>query len=46
MLATALIGARSLAGVPFFLAGGLKIVYNLLLDRAFAAVRPPEEVRR
>jgi MFS family permease len=44
-LATALIGVPSLAGVPFLLAGGLKIVYDLLLYRAFAAVRPPEETR-
>jgi predicted MFS family arabinose efflux permease len=29
--------------VPFFLAGGLKIVYDLLLYRAFVRVRPPEE---
>jgi MFS family permease len=29
--------------VPFFLAGTLKIVYDLLLYRAFVAVRPPEE---
>jgi predicted MFS family arabinose efflux permease len=43
MLATALIGVPSLAGVPFFLAGGIKIVYDLLLYRGFAAVRPPEE---
>src|SRR5262249_46652457 len=43
LLATALIGAPPLAGVPFFLAGGLKIVYDLLLYRNFAAVRPPEE---
>jgi MFS family permease len=43
MLATALIGVPSLAGVPFFLAGGVKIVYDLLLYRSFAAVRPPEE---
>jgi hypothetical protein len=28
-----------------FLAGGLKIAYDLRLYRAFAAVRPPEEVR-
>src|SRR5262245_39166492 len=34
----------SLADVPFYLAGGLKIVYDLLLYRAFVAVRPPEEV--
>jgi MFS family permease len=43
MLATALMGVPSLAGVPFFLAGGLKIVYDLLLYRRFIAVRPPEE---
>ncbi len=43
MLATALIGVPSLAGVPLFLAGGLKIVYDLLLYRAFVTVRPPEE---
>jgi MFS family permease len=42
-LATALIGVPSLAGVPFFLAGGLKVVYDLLLYRSFIAVRPPEE---
>ena len=46
MLATAMIEVPSLAGVPFFLAGGLKIVYDLLLYRAFAVVRPPEEVRK
>jgi MFS family permease len=36
----------ALIGVPFFLAGGLKIVYDLLLYRAFAAHRPPEEAGR
>jgi len=34
--------ATSLAA-PFFVSGGLKIVYDLLLYRAFRAVRPPEE---
>jgi MFS family permease len=29
--------------VPFFAAGSLKIVYDLLLYREFMAVRPPEE---
>ena len=29
--------------VPFFLAGGIKIVYDLLLWHQFRAVRPPEE---
>lgn len=34
----------SLINVPFFLAGGLKIMYDLLLYRAFVALRPPEEI--
>jgi predicted MFS family arabinose efflux permease len=46
MLATALIGVPSLAGVPFYLGGGIKIVYDLLLYRRFAAIRPPEEEQR
>jgi MFS family permease len=29
--------------VPFFLAGGLKILYDLLLYKQFIAVQPPEE---
>ncbi len=29
--------------VPFFIAGTLKIVYDLLLYRAFVSIRPPEE---
>ena len=32
-----------LFNAPFFLAGGLKIVYDLLLFREFRAVKPPEE---
>jgi MFS family permease len=35
--------APALVNLPFFLAGGLKIVYDLLLYRAFVSVRPPEE---
>ncbi len=31
------------AGAPFVIAGGLKVVYDLLLYRRFQAVRPPEE---
>jgi hypothetical protein len=30
-------------GLPFFLAGSLKIVYDLLIYGAFRHVRPPEE---
>jgi MFS family permease len=32
-----------LFNTPFFFAGGLKIVYDLLLYREFRAVKPPEE---
>jgi MFS family permease len=42
-LSAPLVASASLAAVPFYLAGGLKIVYDLLLYRAFRAVRPPEE---
>jgi MFS family permease len=33
----------ALINLPFFLAGGLKIVYDLLLYRAFVTVQPAEE---
>ena len=33
----------ALINLPFFIAGTLKIVYDLLLYREFVAVRPPEE---
>jgi MFS family permease len=33
----------SLISVPFFIAGTLKIVYDLLLYKAFVAIQPPEE---
>lgn len=35
-----------LIGMPFFLAGGLKIIYDVLLYRSFHAIKPPEEVVR
>ena len=35
--------AASFLSTPFFIAGGLKIVYDLLLYRSFSAVKPPEE---
>jgi MFS family permease len=38
-----LVSNAGLAAVPFYLAGGLKIVYDLLLFREFRSVRPPEE---
>ena len=42
MLATVLVGSVGLISVPFFLAGGLKIVYDLLLYRAFANSKESE----
>ncbi len=38
-----LFASPALMGVPFLLAGGLKIVYDLLLWRSFRALKPPEE---
>ena len=39
-LAAVLIPTAALAALPFYLAGGLKIVYDLLLYRSFRAVAP------
>jgi MFS family permease len=44
LIAAPLFAVPGLASVPFFLAGGLKIVYDLALWRAFRQRRPPEEV--
>ena len=35
----------ALINLPFFIAGTLKIIYDLLLYREFVGVRPPEEIR-
>src|SRR6516225_981097 len=43
LFAGLLFGRPSLINIPFFLAGGLKIAYDLLLYRAFVTIRPPEE---
>jgi MFS family permease len=43
-IATVLVASATTAALPFFLAGGLKIVYDLLIYRDFRSVRPPEEV--
>ena len=43
MLATTLVGTAAWASFPFFLAGGLKIVYDLLLYRAFSSSNPAGE---
>jgi MFS family permease len=38
-----LLASPALLGVPFFIAGGLKVLYDLALWRSFRALRPPEE---
>ena len=38
-----LLASAALLSMPFFLSGGLKIIYDLMLYRSFRAVRPPEE---
>jgi MFS family permease len=43
LVAGPLYASAALASVPFFVAGGLKIAYDLALWRAFAALPAPEE---
>jgi MFS family permease len=38
-----LFGRPSLMNAPFFIAGALKILYDILVFRAFRSVKPPEE---
>jgi MFS family permease len=38
-----LLAHAALMNFPFFLSGGLKILYDLLLYRSFKALKPPEE---
>jgi MFS family permease len=42
-LAAPMMANASLLSAPFFIAGGLKIIYDLLLYRSFKAAKPPEE---
>ena len=42
-LAGLFISNPALLGAPFFVAGGLKVVYDLLLYRSFRALKAPEE---
>jgi MFS family permease len=45
-ISAVLVSSASYAALPFYLAGGLKIAYDLLMYREFRAVKPPEEVGR
>jgi hypothetical protein len=42
--AGAFLGQRALSSFPFFLSGGLKLVYDLLLYRSFRNLKPPQEL--
>jgi MFS family permease len=42
-VSSVLVASASTAAIPFYLAGGLKILYDLLIYRDFRSVRPPEE---
>jgi len=44
LIAAPLYASVALAGLPFLISGGLKVVYDLLLYRSFKRVRPPEEI--
>ncbi len=43
VIAVPMLASTALLSVPFFLSGGLKIIYDLLLYRSFRALKPPEE---
>jgi MFS family permease len=43
LLAGLLMTFPALFSIPFFLSGGLKIVYDLLLFKSFRGHKPPEE---
>jgi MFS family permease len=45
-LGSVLVASTPTAALPWILAGGLKILYDLLLYRDFRSVRPPEESSR
>jgi len=45
LFATRFIRLFALINLPFFIAGTLKITYDVLLYWAFATLHPPEEMR-
>ena len=44
-ISSVLVANASYAALPFYLAGGFKILYDLLIYRSFRNVKPPEERR-
>ncbi len=45
VLAGFMFARPSLISAPFFIAGSLKIVYDLLLYKSFSSIKPPEETK-
>ncbi len=45
-LAGIFLGIPAFFNLPFFLGGGLKIIYDLSLYRSFRKLKPPEEARK
>jgi MFS family permease len=43
LIAAPLLGSAAWISVPFWICGTMKIIYDLLLWRAFRSVKPPEE---
>ena len=46
LISTPMLAIPALLSAPFFIAGGLKIVYDLALWQSFRANRPPEETAK
>ena len=44
-ISAVMVSSVNYAALPFYLAGGLKIVYDLLVYRDFRNLKPPEERR-
>ena len=44
-LFTGAVLAAPALGLPFLLAGGLKVIYDLLIYKVFRSVKPPEEIK-
>jgi MFS family permease len=40
------LASSSLLSLPFFLAGGLKLIYDGILYRSFSTIKPPEEKKQ
>jgi MFS family permease len=44
-ISSVLVASAGYAALPFYLAGGFKILYDVLIYRSFRSLKPPEERR-